>query len=177
MKYSKNIIATVLICAVASTFAFAATKSPTFKLDDKTIKCKIENGEIWVRVPKNFVMGTLVNETARQESNKEYPSYKSIIHKYSLKLEKATAKLINELRREAQSNTKGTSRLYRIYSKKNSKLYQIYSEGSSAIYRFYQNHSSGRYSEYSDNKDDLYDFFTDKRDELYDIYTDIRDED
>lgn len=177
MKYSKNIIVTVLICVVASTVAFAAAKAPNFKLDDKTIKCKIENGEIWVRVPKNFVMGTLVNETARQKSNKEYPSYKSIIHKYSLKLEKATAKLINELRREAQSNTKGTSGLYRIYSKKSSKLYQIYSEGSSAMYRFYQNHSSGRYSEYSDNKDDLYDFFTDKCDELYDVYTDIRDED
>ena len=176
MKYSKNIIATVLICAVASTVGFAAIKAPTFKLDDKTIKCKIENGEIWVRIPKNFVMGTLVNESARQESNKEYPSYKSIIHKYSLKLEKATAKLINELRREAQSNTKGTSGLYRIYSKKSSKLYHIYSEGSSAMYRFYQNHSSGRYSEYSDNNDELYQLYEDKNEELSDAYTDICNE-
>ncbi len=87
MNYGKNIIATILICGVVSTVAFAAAKAPSFKLDDKTIKCKIENGEIWVRVPKNFVSGTLVNESNRKlklteenfdKVNKEGTTYETI---------------------------------------------------------------------------------------------------
>lgn len=71
MKYSKNILVTVLICATVSTVGFAAAKVPTFKLDDKAIKCKIENGEIWVRVPKNFVRGLLVKESAPKQQTKK----------------------------------------------------------------------------------------------------------
>ena len=52
MKYSKNIIATILICGVVSTVAFAAAKAP-----------------LW----------TLVNESAvKQQTKKSKISYKSI---------------------------------------------------------------------------------------------------
>lgn len=62
MKYSKNIIATVLICAVASTVGFAAAKSPLWTLNGNTVQTKTDKEGTWVLVPKNFVYGTLVNE-------------------------------------------------------------------------------------------------------------------
>lgn len=62
MKYSKNIIATVLICGVVSTIGFAAAKSPLWTLDGNVVEVKTDKEGTWVLVPKNFVSGTLVNE-------------------------------------------------------------------------------------------------------------------
>ena len=62
MKYSKNIIATVLICAVASTVGFAAAKAPLWTLNGNIVEVKTDKEGTWVLVPKNFVYGTLVNE-------------------------------------------------------------------------------------------------------------------
>ena len=65
-KYSKNIIATVLICGVVSTVAFAAAKSPLWTLDGKTVKTKTDKEGTWVLVPKNFDLGILINESNRK---------------------------------------------------------------------------------------------------------------
>lgn len=65
-KYSKNIIATVLISAVVSTVAFAAAKSPLWTLDGKTVKTKTDKEGTWVLVPKNFDLGILINESNRK---------------------------------------------------------------------------------------------------------------
>lgn len=48
MKYSKNIIATVLVCAAVSTVGFAAAKSPLWTLNGKAVQtevCKILGGK------------------------------------------------------------------------------------------------------------------------------------
>lgn len=65
MKYSKNIIATVLICAAASTVGFAAAKSPLWTLNGKAVQTKADKNGTWIFVPKNFVYGTLVNEDSK----------------------------------------------------------------------------------------------------------------
>lgn len=151
MKYSKNIIATVLICAVASTVGFAAIKAPTFKLDDKTIKCKIENGEIWVRVPKNFVSGLLVNESApKQQTKKSKISYKSIFDEYSAKLKTATPKLIKELHEEAEVNELGIWGLSLVLKQKTDSLSQIYFEGAAKMAKGLYEQGFGKENEYSD---------------------------
>jgi len=62
MNYGKNIIATVLICGVVSTVAFAAAKAPLWTLDGNIVEVKTDKEGTWVLVPKNFVSGTLVNE-------------------------------------------------------------------------------------------------------------------
>ncbi len=62
MKYSKNILATVLICATISTIGLAAAKAPLWTLNGKTVQAKADKNGTWVFVPKNFVFGTLVNE-------------------------------------------------------------------------------------------------------------------
>lgn len=71
MKYSKNILATVLICGVISTVAFAAAKSPLWTLNGKAIQTKADKNGTWVLVPKNFVSGTLVNESATKQQTKK----------------------------------------------------------------------------------------------------------
>ena len=65
-KYSKNIIATILICGVVSTVAFAAAKAPLWTLDGKTVKTKTDKEGTWVLVPKNFDLGILINESNRK---------------------------------------------------------------------------------------------------------------
>lgn len=65
-KYSKNIIATILICGVVSTVAFAAAKSPLWTLDGKNVKTKTDKEGTWVLVPKNFDLGILINESNRK---------------------------------------------------------------------------------------------------------------
>ena len=66
MKHSKNIIATVLICGVFSTVAFAAAKAPLWTLNGQTVKTKTDNEGTWVLVPKNFDLGILINESNRK---------------------------------------------------------------------------------------------------------------
>lgn len=66
MKYSKNIIATVLICAIVSTVGFAAAKSPLWTLNGKAVQTKADKNGTWVFVPKNFEIGTLINESNRK---------------------------------------------------------------------------------------------------------------
>ncbi len=66
MKQAKNIIATVLICAVASTVGFAAAKAPLWTLNGKTVQTKTDKNGTWVLVPKNFEIGTLINESNRK---------------------------------------------------------------------------------------------------------------
>lgn len=169
MKYSKNIIATALICAVASTVVFAAAKSPTFKLDDKTIKCKIENGEIWVRVPKNFVSGTLVNESAaKQQTKKSKISYKSIFDEYSAKLKTATPKLIKELHEEAEVNEIGIWGLSLILKQKTDSLAQIYFEGTAKLAKGLYEQGLGKEKEYFDYSQKLEDIFYEEMQKIED---------
>ena len=169
MKYSKNIIATALICAVASTVGFAAAKSPTFKLDDKTIKCKIENGEIWVRVPKNFVSGTLVNESAvKQQTKKSKISYKSIFDEYSAKLKTATPKLIKELHEEAEVNEIGIWGLSLILKQKTDSLAQIYFEGTAKLAKGLYEQGLGKEKEYFDYSQKLEDIFYEEMQKIED---------
>ena len=66
MKHSKNIIATVLICGVVSTVAFAAAKSPLWTLDGNVVEVKTDKEGTWVLVPKNFDLGILINESNRK---------------------------------------------------------------------------------------------------------------
>lgn len=86
-KYSKNIIATILICGVVSTVSFAAAKSPLWTLDGKTVKTKTDKEGTWVLVPKNFALGILINESNRKlklteenfnKVNKEGTTYETI---------------------------------------------------------------------------------------------------
>ncbi len=66
MKYSKNILVTVLICATISTIGFAAAKTPLWTLNGKTVQTKVDKEGTWVLVPKNFEIGTLINESNRK---------------------------------------------------------------------------------------------------------------
>lgn len=66
MKHTKNIIATVLICGVVSTIAFAAAKSPLWTLDGNVVEVKTDKEGTWVLVPKNFEIGTLINKSNRK---------------------------------------------------------------------------------------------------------------
>ena len=168
-KYSKNIIATILICAAASTVAFATAKAPSFKLDDKTIKCKIENGEIWVRVPKNFVSGTLVNESAvKQQTKKSKISYKSIFDEYSAKLKTATPKLIKELHEEAEANEIGIMGLSLILKRKTDRLSEIYFEGTAKMAKGLYEQGLGKENEYFNYSQKLEDIFNEEMQKIED---------
>ena len=86
-KYSKNIIATILICGVVSTVAFAAAKAPLWTLDGQVLQTQADKNGTWVFVPKNFEIGTLINESNRKlnlteenfdKVNKEGTTYETI---------------------------------------------------------------------------------------------------
>lgn len=86
-KYSKNIIATILICGVVSTVAFAAAKKAVWTLDGQVVQTQADKNGTWVFVPKNFEIGTLVNEQNRKlelteenfmKVNKEGTTYEEI---------------------------------------------------------------------------------------------------
>ena len=66
MKYSKNIIATVLICGVVSAVAFAVAKPPLWTLNGKTIQTQADKNGTWVFISKNFEIGILIDESNRK---------------------------------------------------------------------------------------------------------------
>lgn len=66
MNYGKNIIATVLICGVVSTVAFAAAKKAVWTLNGEVLQTQIAKNGTWIFVPKNFEIGTLINEQNRK---------------------------------------------------------------------------------------------------------------
>ena len=151
MKYSKNIIATILICGVVSTVAFAAAKAPLWTLDGKTVKTKTDKEGTWVLVPKNFDLGILINESAvKQQTKKSKISYKSIFDEYSAKLKAATPKLIKELHEEAEVNELGIWGLSLVLKQKTDSLSQIYFEGAAKMAKGLYEQGFGKENEYSD---------------------------
>lgn len=159
-KYSKNIIATVLICAVVSTVAFAAAEAPLWTLNGKTVQTKADKNGTWVFVPKNFVYGTLVNESApKQQTKKSKISYKSIFDEYSAKLKTATPKLIKELHEEAEINEIGIWGLSLILNQKTDSLSRIYFEGAAKLAKGLYEQGLGKENEYFDYSQKLEDIW------------------
>lgn len=87
MKYSKNILATAFICTLAPTICFAITKASIFTLNGNSVEVKTDKKGTWVLLPKNFEIGTLINESNRKlklteenfnKANKIGNSYKEV---------------------------------------------------------------------------------------------------
>ena len=168
MKYSKNIIATVLICAVTSTVVFAAAKSPLWTLNGKAVQTKTDKNGTWVLVPKNFVSGTLVNESAAKQQKKSKISYKSIFDEYSAKLRAATPKLIKELHEEAEVNEIGILGLSLILKRKTDRLSEIYFEGTAKMAKGLYEQGLGKEKEYFDYSQKLEDIFHEEMQKIED---------
>ena len=142
MKYSKNIIATILICGVVSTVAFAAAKAP-----------------LW----------TLVNESAvKQQTKKSKISYKSIFDEYSAKLKTATPKLIKELHEEAEANEIGIMGLSLILKRKTDRLSEIYFEGTAKMAKGLYEQGLGKEKEFFDYSQKLEDIFNEEMQKIED---------
>ncbi len=107
-----------------------------------------------------------VEESSADEDNPYAPIY----DEYTRKIKEATPGLIEEYKKEVQSNDKGLEGKAEIANSKVEKLAEITNEGVEKMAGIMMTKGSGKYEEYDEWASKLYDVYNEEASKLYDVY-------
>ncbi len=109
-------------------------------------------------------------EMKKVDETKNTNTYEKVLEEYSVRLQEATPKLIEEYKTEATKNTDGLNGLANLCTDKVSKLAKISTEGTQEMAQIMLDSGSGSYDEYQEWAMKLQDIYMEEATKIQDAY-------